>query len=71
MTHNYNPGQDGAVAAQFGFWDEAEVSDWRGFAIFQSTGAAHTYNNRDYEPWTDADSRDAPNHSFTIALYCR
>lgn len=68
VTHNYNPGQDGAVAASFSVWDEER---WTGVATFKSTGEAHTYNNRDYIPWTDSDSRTAPNYSFTIALFCK
>ncbi len=66
VTHNYNPGS-GAVKALFDVWDE---DNWTGVAIFESTGEAETYNNRDFSPWTDTQYQGQPNYSFTVILIC-
>ncbi|MCP3976731.1 MAG: hypothetical protein GY720_19775 [bacterium] len=67
-THNYNPGQDGAMKVEFDVWDK---NNWTGVATFTSTAEAETYNNRDYSPWTDAQWLGSPNYAFTITLICK
>lgn len=68
VTHNYNPGQPDRVKATI---NTPSAGNWTGVATFRSTGLAHTYNDRDYAPWTDSNSRFAPDYPFTIILVCK
>lgn len=68
VTHNYNPGQPNTVTASFPAWD---ADSWTGVAMFLPTEEAHTYNERDYSPWTESDDRNAPNYPFVIYLMCK